>query len=137
MADQTQSKQSETVSNLLYRLSSQWHIDPVSMYGKRQELEAFVAEVGAQRAQRAVEATLRNYRGDFCPSIGKIREYYETEAAKFVGTYQEVPQHTREDRYQHPDNYFGEADVVLWMRLIAKAIEGNKPRPTDDELLVA
>ena len=122
----------EVLTRLLYKLSSQWTWAPEYTAGKRAELQKFVREVGEQRAEQAVDAVVQNHKGDFCPPMGKIREYCPEGNATFVDP---ITEEERRDRAANPDNYFGWPDCVAIMHIIKERQINKQPRLSHQELI--
>lgn len=101
------------VSDALQRLASQWHIDSDHMHEKRRELQALLTEVKRERFIEAITVTIRTHKGEFCPTIAMIRantpERKDT-SRMFTPTPEMI-----QDRREHSEDYWGEADVkAIW-----------------------
>ena len=123
---------SDVVTELLYKLSCQWTLAPETVAGKREQLQKFVNEVGEQRARQAIEGVIEGHKGEFCPPMGKIREYCPQGNMSFIDP---ITEEERRDRAAHPDNYFGWPDCVAIMHIIKERQINNQPRLSHDELI--
>jgi hypothetical protein len=61
------------LDQVLYKLTSQWRIEPTQMAGKREQLFVLLVEVGSRRFKDAIQRTIETHTGDFCPTIATIR----------------------------------------------------------------
>ena len=57
----------------MYQLMSQLAIDQTKAAGKREQLLKLLREVGQRKFVATLEAAVANYQGEFCPTIGIIR----------------------------------------------------------------
>ena len=72
-------EQARVLDDGMYKLTSQWTVDPTKLAGKRDELMRLLKEVGRARFQSAIRTVLDEYSGEFCPTIGIIRQYVPSE----------------------------------------------------------
>ena len=125
---------SDVVTVLLYKLSCQWSLAPETVAGKREELAKLVHEVGERRALAAIDGIIQNHKGEFCPPIGKIREYVPERQQRNWITDAEWEELKRQ-RAARPDDFFGEADVVCAMRIMTERIKNKQPLLSTEDLL--
>ena len=124
---------SEAITQMLYRLATQWPWDASLTAGKRSELEIFAREVGEKRAQEAITLTIQHFDGRFCPSIGTIREYLPQVRNAYVDV-DPITEAERRDRAERPENWMSSADCVAMMRIIADRKAKGLPRLSHDDL---
>lgn len=121
--------------SLMYRLISQWPVsDPSVMKGKHDEIVAMISEFGEHRAENAVMRVIRERASDFFPPIAIIRQYVPATRDESQAAYFAEMDRLRPIRAAHPDDFFGEPDLIVGMRIISERIENKMPMLSSEAL---
>jgi hypothetical protein len=92
--------------------------------------------VGWDRFAAGVDSVIFDSELLFFPSVQEFKKYLPESnfREKQEETRREWERDMRAKRAQHPEQFFGEADVIVMMRMVEKAVAGKHPRPSEQEI---
>ena len=114
-------------------------IEEARLEGVLVNYERLFRQVGWDRFAAGVDRCVFESELLFFPSIKEFKPYIPDPPEKEQSANERAAweRDMRAKRAQHPDEFFGEADVKLMMGLLVKARDEKNPRPSDSEIIEA
>ena len=128
-------KESSSLLTQFSRLLANWPLDDERKPRFAQEYRTLFQSIGTERFTAAVSAIIQERKSPYFPNLGEFREYIPEQTRTWGMSDQEYSRLSA-DRKDHPEEYFGSADVICAMRIMQSPGGRNMtPKQIIDEVI--